>query len=273
MRKISSQVDEPDRRAQQLPLGALAAVEEQALAAPPDEQRARSATRSRRAGRGAEEDDVEVHRRRSYSRPAPPGRARPRRRGPSDQGRTSRSPGMDGRAGEVVRLLDLPDRLAHVAAVVRGRDRPERVVRLNAVDGLLPVRPGRTRRDRPDERGRGRRARRTWRTSVRNATEQMFACQARLAPAFFLFAAFCPRGRLERLRRRPRPDLARAGAARPSDPVADDLGREFRRSIDVVQPALPAGEARSSIRWKMFTTSTFGSQATRSSICRYQLAW
>ena len=29
----------------------------------------------------------------------------------------------------------------------------------------------------------------------------------------------------------------------------------------------------SSTRWKMLTTATFGSQATRSSICRYQVAW
>ena len=63
-----AQIDEADRRAQELALRALAAVEEQPLAAAPHEERARRTPRGRRAGRGAEEDDVEVHRGRSYSR-------------------------------------------------------------------------------------------------------------------------------------------------------------------------------------------------------------
>ena len=55
------EVDEADRRAQQLALGSLAAVEEQPVAAAPNEQGRGSAPGGRRAGRGAEEDDVEVH--------------------------------------------------------------------------------------------------------------------------------------------------------------------------------------------------------------------
>ncbi len=56
-----AQVDEPDLGPQQLPLRPLAAVDEQTLAAAPDEQRAGRALGGRhRAGR-AEEDDVEVH--------------------------------------------------------------------------------------------------------------------------------------------------------------------------------------------------------------------
>ena len=56
-----AQVDEADRRAQQLPLRALAAVEEQALAAAADEQRRGAALGRRCRAGGAEEDDVEVH--------------------------------------------------------------------------------------------------------------------------------------------------------------------------------------------------------------------
>ena len=55
------EVDEADRRAQELALGSLAAVEEHPVAATPDEQGRGSAPGGRCAGRGAEEDDVEVH--------------------------------------------------------------------------------------------------------------------------------------------------------------------------------------------------------------------
>ncbi len=55
------QVGQADRRAHQLPLGSLGAVEEQPFAAAAHEQRGRGATCGRRAGRGAEEDEVEVH--------------------------------------------------------------------------------------------------------------------------------------------------------------------------------------------------------------------
>jgi hypothetical protein len=62
------QLDEADRGAQELALRALAAVEEQPLAAPAYEQRRWGPLRGRhRAGR-AEEDDVEVHGARSYRR-------------------------------------------------------------------------------------------------------------------------------------------------------------------------------------------------------------
>ena len=55
------QVDEPDVGAQQLALRALAAVEEQALAAAPHERGRRSAARGRHRAGGAEKDDVEIH--------------------------------------------------------------------------------------------------------------------------------------------------------------------------------------------------------------------
>ena len=59
------EIDEPCRRAQQLPLRPLAAVDEQTIAAAPDERR-RGAPRRRRRGAGrAEEEQVEVHARRS----------------------------------------------------------------------------------------------------------------------------------------------------------------------------------------------------------------
>ena len=55
------EVDEPDRRAQQLALRALAAVEEQPVAAAAHEQRRRAAPGGRRARGRAEEHDVEIH--------------------------------------------------------------------------------------------------------------------------------------------------------------------------------------------------------------------
>ena len=56
-----AELDEPDGRAQHLPLRPLRAVDEQALAAAAHEQRARRALRGRhRAGR-TEEDEVEIH--------------------------------------------------------------------------------------------------------------------------------------------------------------------------------------------------------------------
>ena len=56
-----AEVDQPERRPEQLALCALGAVEEQAFAAAADEQRGgRTIGRRHRAGR-AEEDDVEVH--------------------------------------------------------------------------------------------------------------------------------------------------------------------------------------------------------------------
>ena len=64
-----AQVDEADGRAQQLPLRPLAAVEEQPVAAAAHEQRRRRAARGGRAAGSAEENDVEIHCGRSYSRP------------------------------------------------------------------------------------------------------------------------------------------------------------------------------------------------------------
>ena len=55
------QVDEPDLRSQQLPLRPLGAVEQQPLAAAPDERRRGRAQRGRRRAGRPEEDDVEVH--------------------------------------------------------------------------------------------------------------------------------------------------------------------------------------------------------------------
>ncbi len=56
-----AELDEPDGRAEHLPLRPLGAVEEQALAPAAHEQRARRAVgRRHRAGR-AEKDDVEIH--------------------------------------------------------------------------------------------------------------------------------------------------------------------------------------------------------------------
>ena len=123
------QVDEADRGAEQLPLRALAAVEEQPVAPAADQERARRAARGGSAPGGAEEDDVEVLRQHE------------------DLAR------MDARAHEVVRGLDLPDGFAYVAAVALRRDRPERVVGLHTVDRLVPVGARRPRDDAPDEEG------------------------------------------------------------------------------------------------------------------------
>ena len=55
------EIDEPDLRAQQLPLRALAAVEQDAVAAAPDQRRRGRAPSRRGRARGAQEDDVQVH--------------------------------------------------------------------------------------------------------------------------------------------------------------------------------------------------------------------
>src|SRR5262249_6313242 len=55
------EVGQPDRRAHQLALRPLAAVEEQAVAAAPHEQSGRRTVRRRCAARRAEEDEIEVH--------------------------------------------------------------------------------------------------------------------------------------------------------------------------------------------------------------------
>ena len=56
------EIDEPDLRAQQLALRALAAIEQDAIAAAPDQRRGGRAAGRRRRARGAQEDDVQVHR-------------------------------------------------------------------------------------------------------------------------------------------------------------------------------------------------------------------
>ena len=55
------ELDQPDR-AHQLPLRALAAVDQQAIAAAPNERGGQPAPRARRGAGGAEEENVEVHR-------------------------------------------------------------------------------------------------------------------------------------------------------------------------------------------------------------------
>jgi hypothetical protein len=55
------EVDEPDVRAEELPLRPLAAVDEKAIPAAPDERRRRPTRRSRRRGGRSEEDEVEIH--------------------------------------------------------------------------------------------------------------------------------------------------------------------------------------------------------------------
>ena len=55
------EVDEPDVGAEQLPLCPLAAVDEQAIPAAPDERRRRPARRGRRGRGRSEEDEVEIH--------------------------------------------------------------------------------------------------------------------------------------------------------------------------------------------------------------------
>jgi hypothetical protein len=56
-----AEVDQPERRPEQLALCALGAVEEQAFAPTPDEQRGRRAVGGRHRAGSAEEDEVEVH--------------------------------------------------------------------------------------------------------------------------------------------------------------------------------------------------------------------
>src|SRR5439155_26001391 len=55
------EVGQADRRAHQLPLRALAAIEEQPITPTPDEQRRRGAGGGRGAARRAEKDEIEVH--------------------------------------------------------------------------------------------------------------------------------------------------------------------------------------------------------------------
>ena len=59
------EIDEPGIGAKQLPLRPLAAVDEQAIAAAPEERRRGSAGRRRRGAGRPEEDEIEVHGRRS----------------------------------------------------------------------------------------------------------------------------------------------------------------------------------------------------------------
>jgi hypothetical protein len=59
------EIDEPRLRAQQLTLRSLTAVDEQAIAATPDERRRRASRRCRRGAGRAEKEQVEIHGRRS----------------------------------------------------------------------------------------------------------------------------------------------------------------------------------------------------------------
>ena len=56
-----SEVDKAEIRPQELPLRALAAVDQQPLAAPAHERRRRPAPSGRHRAGGAEEDDIEIH--------------------------------------------------------------------------------------------------------------------------------------------------------------------------------------------------------------------
>ena len=56
-----AQLDQPDIRAQQLPLRALRAVEEQALSAATQQQRRRRPLCGRHRPGGSEKDEVEIH--------------------------------------------------------------------------------------------------------------------------------------------------------------------------------------------------------------------
>ena len=122
------ELDQADVRAQQLPLRALAAVEEQLLATAADERGGRSAASGRhRAGR-AEEDDVEIH-------AASLGGFGTALR------QDEHLPGDEHGSLELVPPLDLPDALARIRVPAR-RDRPERVLRLHDVATLRPGRVG-----------------------------------------------------------------------------------------------------------------------------------
>ena len=59
------EIDEPGRRAEQLPLRPLATVDEEAIAAAPHEGRRCAPRGCRRGARRAEKEEVEVHGRRS----------------------------------------------------------------------------------------------------------------------------------------------------------------------------------------------------------------
>lgn len=57
----------------------------------------------------------------------------------------------DGRAVEAIRLLELPHARAWIAAVALGRDRPQRLARLHAMDVWRRPRAGVPREHGPDE--------------------------------------------------------------------------------------------------------------------------
>ena len=61
--------------------------------------------------------------------------------------------GHDGRARQPVRLLELPDAGARVASVPLGRDRPQRLTGMHAVDLRGRPRAGVARQHRPENDG------------------------------------------------------------------------------------------------------------------------
>ena len=127
-----AEVDQPERRAEHLALGALGAVEEQAFAPAPDEQRGRRTVGGRhRAGR-AEEDEVEVHPAECRTAAVRADRAR-------GLGQNEALARADERPGKVVPLLEAVDTLARVSRVVRDRDGPERVPAPDEVGLLVPA--------------------------------------------------------------------------------------------------------------------------------------
>ena len=56
-----TELDQPDRRAQELALGSLGAIEEEPLPTPPHEQSGRGPLGCWHRTGGAQEDDVEIH--------------------------------------------------------------------------------------------------------------------------------------------------------------------------------------------------------------------
>ena len=224
------EIDEPDLRAQQLPLRALAAVEQDAIAAAPDQRRRGRATRRRRRARGAQEDDVQSTRpslrgaqrdqpaTRRTARPSvtspPPVDARAAARGGarSPAGSGARST-IEQRAADeagdvaVVEARALLDRIGEVE-----RDEPARPGRAppspppGSTRSALMAAPaaGRARSARCRDGSRGRSPRRA---TARRRRRQAPAIDHRVSPG----STTCTRGGM-RARRRPR--AARAGRAR-----------------------------------------------------------
>jgi hypothetical protein len=117
-------VDEADAGAQELALRALAAVDEDAVAAAPDEMSGRAAMGARRRAGGAEEEHAQVHRPIVWAEPSGSGDAR---RDVADLREVSLGQNGPGPAKEDVELQEL--------ALVAGGDEPEHRRRRSIVIG------------------------------------------------------------------------------------------------------------------------------------------